>query len=64
MRSSDGIEKLSAEQDKSKWPDPRLAALVMLLVENPIERGDEESTIRASVAELRRKREQEGEPLC
>jgi ABC-type bacteriocin/lantibiotic exporter with double-glycine peptidase domain len=31
MRSSDGIAKLSAEQDKSKWPDPGLAALVMLV---------------------------------
>src|SRR6516164_3498952 len=29
MRSSDGIAKLSAEQDK--WPDPGLASLVMLL---------------------------------
>ena len=31
---------------------------------DPIDRGDEESTIRASVAELRRKREQEGDPFA
>jgi subfamily B ATP-binding cassette protein HlyB/CyaB len=31
MRSPDGLAKLSAEQGKSKWPDPGLAVLVMLL---------------------------------